>query len=296
VPALAPGMGHAHRRHQVAAAPGRDALDVGFLEHRGERLRGGPAGLAKAREAGALPELGEPRFGGSGPGLPDPDAVAVARVDRRRRPLAMAGKSYPIIGHHGSPRFRSVSRAQPWSGSRDGRPLWITGLPTPDPCGRFGKPVTHSADATRWDVTETGFGEVTLRPRRRPRARHRPAPVPGHRARGTDRRHRRVTTRTGFGPNRRRGGEVGGHGGRAPPTESRRRPPRRRYTTLLAPGIVEAILDGRQPADLLMAAPRKPLPVAWAARRHSLGLSHAADPGIGGDSPKGARPLDGRST
>lgn len=37
--------------------------------------------------------------------------------------------------------------------------------------------------------------------------------------------------------------------------------------TLLAPEIVEAILDGRQPATLQMDALLKPMPLDWAAQR-----------------------------
>jgi hypothetical protein len=33
--------------------------------------------------------------------------------------------------------------------------------------------------------------------------------------------------------------------------------------TLLAPGIVEEILDGRQPAEMTLAALTKPFPVSW---------------------------------
>lgn len=42
--------------------------------------------------------------------------------------------------------------------------------------------------------------------------------------------------------------------------------------TLLAPDIVEAILDGRQPAAFQMDALLKPMPLEWAAQRASLGL------------------------
>jgi len=42
--------------------------------------------------------------------------------------------------------------------------------------------------------------------------------------------------------------------------------------TLLAPDIVEAILDGRQPAALQMDALLKPMPLEWAAQRAALGL------------------------
>jgi hypothetical protein len=42
--------------------------------------------------------------------------------------------------------------------------------------------------------------------------------------------------------------------------------------TLLAPDIVEAILDGRQPTGLQMDALLKPLPLDWAEQRAVLGL------------------------
>ena len=43
--------------------------------------------------------------------------------------------------------------------------------------------------------------------------------------------------------------------------------------TLLAPDIIEMILDGRQPADLTMAALMKPFPVEWEEQRRLLGLA-----------------------
>lgn len=42
--------------------------------------------------------------------------------------------------------------------------------------------------------------------------------------------------------------------------------------TLLAPDIVEMILDGTQPAALQMDALLKPMPLEWAAQRAALGL------------------------
>jgi hypothetical protein len=39
--------------------------------------------------------------------------------------------------------------------------------------------------------------------------------------------------------------------------------------TLLAPDIVEAILDGRQPAEMTLAALMTPFPVAWERQRFS---------------------------
>lgn len=42
--------------------------------------------------------------------------------------------------------------------------------------------------------------------------------------------------------------------------------------TLLAPDIVEAILNGRQPAGLQLPALMKPLPIDWGAQRRQLGV------------------------
>jgi hypothetical protein len=42
--------------------------------------------------------------------------------------------------------------------------------------------------------------------------------------------------------------------------------------TLLAPGIVEEILDGKQPATLQIDALLKPMPLDWAAQRAVLDL------------------------
>jgi hypothetical protein len=41
--------------------------------------------------------------------------------------------------------------------------------------------------------------------------------------------------------------------------------------TLLAPDIVEAIMDGRQGSEITLAALMKPFPVEWAAQRSLLG-------------------------
>ena len=45
--------------------------------------------------------------------------------------------------------------------------------------------------------------------------------------------------------------------------------------TLLAPEIVEAILDGRQPAGLQMDALMKPFPVEWREQHKALLAEHA---------------------
>ena len=42
--------------------------------------------------------------------------------------------------------------------------------------------------------------------------------------------------------------------------------------TLLAPDIVEAMIDGRQEADLSLEALRQPIPSAWEDQRRKLAL------------------------
>ena len=41
----------------------------------------------------------------------------------------------------------------------------------------------------------------------------------------------------------------------------------------LAPDLVEAILDGRQPRGLTLEALREPLPSDWSEQRHHLAMS-----------------------
>ena len=43
--------------------------------------------------------------------------------------------------------------------------------------------------------------------------------------------------------------------------------------TLLAPAIVEAILDGRQPAEMTLPKLMKPFPVEWGEQRARLAKS-----------------------
>ena len=47
--------------------------------------------------------------------------------------------------------------------------------------------------------------------------------------------------------------------------------------TLLAPEIIEIILDGRQPVDLTMAVLIKPFPVEWKEQRRFLGADLSSD-------------------
>ncbi len=49
--------------------------------------------------------------------------------------------------------------------------------------------------------------------------------------------------------------------------------------TLLAPEIIEMILDGRHPTELTMAALMKPLPVEWQEQKRLLGLNRLSESG-----------------
>ena len=70
--------GHAHGLDQVVDRAGRDALDVGFLDHRGQCLLGHPPWFEEAREVAALAQLRDTQLDGAGAGLPIAVAIAVA--------------------------------------------------------------------------------------------------------------------------------------------------------------------------------------------------------------------------
>ena len=88
--------GHAHRLDQIVDRAGRDALDVGLLDHRGQRLLGHPARLQEAREVAALAQLRDAQLDRAGARLPDPVAIAVALVDPLGAALAMGGAGQPL--------------------------------------------------------------------------------------------------------------------------------------------------------------------------------------------------------
>ena len=70
---------------------GRYALDVGLLDHGGERLLRHPARLQESREVAPLPELRNAQFDRARSGLPIASAVAVAVIDPVRAAFATAG-------------------------------------------------------------------------------------------------------------------------------------------------------------------------------------------------------------
>jgi hypothetical protein len=84
-------MRHAERLDQLVHRSRRDALHVGFLDDRGQRLLRHPARLQEAREVAAPPELGDAQLDGTGAGLPDPVTIAVTLHEPIRRALAIAG-------------------------------------------------------------------------------------------------------------------------------------------------------------------------------------------------------------
>jgi site-specific DNA recombinase len=92
---------HAHRLDQVIDRAGGDALDVGFLDHRGQRLFRHPAGFEEAREVTALAQLGDAQFDGSGAGFPGAIAIAIALRETLGASAAMrrAGQAFDFQLH-----------------------------------------------------------------------------------------------------------------------------------------------------------------------------------------------------
>jgi hypothetical protein len=88
---------HPHGLDKIVDRPGRDALNIGFLDDGGESLLGHAPGLEKAREVGPLPQLRDAQLDGPGAGFPVPVAVAVALGQPQRALLAV---SSPGQGTH----------------------------------------------------------------------------------------------------------------------------------------------------------------------------------------------------
>lgn len=76
---------HAECLDEVVDRAGRDALDVGFLDHRGQCLLRDPARLQEGREVTAVSQLRDPQFDRPGTGLPVAIAIAFALVTSLRR-------------------------------------------------------------------------------------------------------------------------------------------------------------------------------------------------------------------
>src|SRR3954466_1587439 len=82
-----------HRLDQVIDRPGGDAVDVGLLDHRRERLLRGAPGLQEGGEVAAAAQPGDRQLDPARPGLPGPLAVAIAlyHPGRVTHPMRRAG-------------------------------------------------------------------------------------------------------------------------------------------------------------------------------------------------------------
>src|SRR5262249_43280591 len=83
--------GHAHGFDQIIDRARRYSLNVGLLDHRGERLLGRAARFQKGRKITALAQLRDAQLDGPGAGLPNPVAIAVSVIDALRAALSMRG-------------------------------------------------------------------------------------------------------------------------------------------------------------------------------------------------------------
>ena len=92
---------HAHRLDQIVDRAGRDALDVGLLDHRGQRLLGHAPRLQEAGEVAALAQLGDAQLDRPG-----------ARLPGRGRGSRCAGRAV-----RGSSRHRPAPVSAPTSSS-----------------------------------------------------------------------------------------------------------------------------------------------------------------------------------
>ncbi len=87
---------HAHRLDQLIHRAGRDALDISFLDHRGQRLLAHPAWFEEAGEVAAAAQLRDAEFDRAGPGLPVAIAIAVAMIGPALAALAVAGAAQGV--------------------------------------------------------------------------------------------------------------------------------------------------------------------------------------------------------
>src|SRR3954447_3402738 len=78
---------HTHGLNQIIDGTCRNALDIGFLDHRGQRLFGHQTRFEEARKIASLSQLRNAEFDGSGPGLPVAIPVTVAVIE----PIGSAG-------------------------------------------------------------------------------------------------------------------------------------------------------------------------------------------------------------
>lgn len=101
---------HPQRLDQIVHAPGRDAVDVGFLDHRDQGLLGPLAGLEQTREETPVAHPGHLQLERPDPGVPLAIPVAIALAGAFGGPLVLAGahvlahlQLHQRLGHHPDP-------------------------------------------------------------------------------------------------------------------------------------------------------------------------------------------------
>ena len=143
---------HPHRLDQVVDRAGRDALDVGLLDHRGQRLLGHPPRLQEAGEVAALPQLRDAQLDRAGARLPVALAIAVALGQPLGALLAVAGAG----------QAAHLQLHQPLGGKADHLPqkIGVGGL-------LHQRPQVHHLVGHRWFLGQVGVCNPTLPKNRR---------------------------------------------------------------------------------------------------------------------------------
>jgi hypothetical protein len=174
--------GHAERLDQIVDGPGRDALDVGFLDHGGERLLRHAPGFQETGEVAPLAQLRDAQLDRAGAGFPIPLTVAVALHQPLGRTLAVAGagqalhlqlhqplrgkadhlaqhvgvcallqqaaQCHHLVGHRGHPSVGLRCGDQTLPKTHDDRPAVDNRPAYASDEGRCGGPVPHSSYTT----------------------------------------------------------------------------------------------------------------------------------------------------
>jgi hypothetical protein len=87
---------HAHGLHELVDRTRRDALDIGLLNHRCERLLARTARLKEAGEVAALAQLRDLQVDRASTRLPEPFAVAIAAVGAFRTALSVGRRAQAL--------------------------------------------------------------------------------------------------------------------------------------------------------------------------------------------------------
>src|SRR5947209_10590238 len=149
--------GHPHRLDQLIDGSRRDTLNVRFLDHRRQRLLGGPTRFEECRKVCTATQLWDPQVDRADARLPQPIAIPVATVAALGGSLAILGagalldlelhepfgdvaeqfpddlvlgpllnelgECHTDLGHRGVPSRKVVCAKTTFAKSHDGRPL-----------------------------------------------------------------------------------------------------------------------------------------------------------------------------